>query len=144
MTDLPTGTVTFLFTDIEGSTRLWAEHGEVMGRAVARHDELIGDAVEGHGGYVFSTAGDSFSAAFSVAHEAVDAAVQAQVAITSEGWGETSIRVRMGIHIGEAEERAGDYFGSVVNETARLMASAHGGQILASLWGYRHSPVGSA
>ena len=111
MSDLPTGTVTFLFTDIEGSTRLWADHPEVMGGAVVRHEELIREAVETHGGYVFSTAGDSFAAAFSTADEAIDAAVQAQLTVASEGWGETPIRVRMGIHSGEAQERDGDYFG---------------------------------
>ena len=132
MADLPTGTVTFLFTDIEGSTRLWADHPEVMGGAVARHEELIRQAFEGHGAYVFFTAGDSFGAAFSTVQGAMDAAVQAQFAIALEVWGETPIRVRMGIHSGEAEERDGNYFGPVVNETARLMATAHGGQILAS------------
>ncbi len=132
MAERPTGTVTFLFTDIEGSTRLWAEHPEPMGKAVARHEKLIVEAVESRRGHVFFTAGDSFGVAFASAGEAVSAAVAAQVAISTGEWGETPLRVRMGIHTGEAEERAGSYFGPVVNEAARLMAAAHGGQILAS------------
>jgi predicted ATPase/class 3 adenylate cyclase len=128
----PSGTVTFLFTDVEGSTRLWEQHRQAMQPALATHDRLIGSAIEAHGGYVFSTAGDAFSVAFARAGDAVTAAVDAQLSLAAEEWGSTEIRVRMGIHTGEAEERDGDYFGPPLNRGARLMAAAHGGQVLAS------------
>jgi class 3 adenylate cyclase len=78
MAELPTGTVTFLFTDLEGWTRLWQEHPEEMRRALARHDELLREAIEGHSGYVVKTTGDGFLAAFAAAHDALDAAVAGQ------------------------------------------------------------------
>ncbi|TMK56635.1 MAG: adenylate/guanylate cyclase domain-containing protein, partial [Actinobacteria bacterium] len=99
MTALPSGTVTFLFTDLEGSTRLWEDHPEAMKGALARHDELIRDAIEGHGGYVVKTTGDGFHAAFATAHDAVSAAVEAQRALGAEPWEATGpLRVRMGVH----------------------------------------------
>ena len=129
----PTGTVTFLFTDIEGSTRLWESAPEAMRRALARHDELLRHAIGEHGGLVFSTGGDGLAAAFARAEEAVRAAVGAQARLSGEPWPDGApIRVRMGLHSGTAEERDGDYFGPVVNRTARLMAVAHGGQVLCS------------
>lgn len=104
-----------------------------MQTALERHDEIVRGAVERHGGYVFSTAGDSFSAAFSRVGDAVDAALAAQAALRAETWPhDAPIRVRMGLHCGAAQERGGDYFGSVVNRAARLMSAGHGGQILAS------------
>jgi predicted ATPase len=104
-----------------------------MGAAIARHDELVRSAVEAHGGYVFSTGGDGFAAAFARAGDAIAAAVGAQVALAGESWpADATIGVRMGLHTGEAEERDGDYFGSAVNRSARLMALAHGGQVVAS------------
>ena len=78
MAEVPSGTVTFLFTDIEGSTRLWQEHPEAMKAALARHDVIVRDAIEGHGGHVVKTTGDGFHAAFSTVHDAVDAAIDAQ------------------------------------------------------------------
>jgi predicted ATPase/class 3 adenylate cyclase len=131
---LPTGTVTFLFTDIEGSTRLWQEHPEAMRPALARHDELVRAAIESHGGQVVKTTGDGAHAAFTNAIDAVVAAVAAQRAIATEPWVlEEPLAVRIGIHSGPAELRDGDYYGTAVNKAARLMSAAHGGQTLASL-----------
>jgi len=125
--------VTFLFTDIEGSTRLWQHDEEAMRAALERHDSIVKSASDGHGGYVFSTGGDGFGVAFARAGEAVAAAVDAQAALLAEPWPEGArILVRMGLHTGEAEERDGDYFGTVVNRAARLMAVGHGGQVLCS------------
>jgi predicted ATPase/class 3 adenylate cyclase len=134
MSGLPSGTVTFLFTDLEGSTRLWESHPEAMRPALARHDAIVRNAIEGHDGFVVKTTGDGFHAAFGTAHDAVDAAVAAQLALGSEAWDLTGpLRVRMGLHTCEAELRDGDYYGSAVNRAARLMATAHGGQIVLSL-----------
>lgn len=132
MPSLPTGTVTFLFTDIEGSTRLWEEHPEAMKAALARHDEILRAAIEDHGGYVFTTAGDAFCAAFRQAPDALIAALSAQLEMLAEKWGDLDLRVRMGLHTGDADERAGDYFGPVVNRAARLMSAANGSQVLVS------------
>lgn len=127
----PPGTVTFLFTDVEGSTRLWEQHPIEMQAALERHDEILRAAIEGHGGFVFTTAGDAFAAAFARARDAVDAAVTAQRGLGAEPWPDlTPVRVRMGLHTGEAQERGGDYFGSALNRAARVMAAGHGGQIL--------------
>jgi predicted ATPase/class 3 adenylate cyclase len=129
----PSGTVTFLFTDIEGSTHRWQTAPEAMRQALQRHDTILRSAIDGHGGYVFSTGGDGFAAAFARAGAAVAAAADAQIALGVEPWPEgAAIRVRMGVHTGEAEERDGDYFGSAVNRTARLMGVAHGGQVVCS------------
>jgi predicted ATPase/class 3 adenylate cyclase len=129
----PAGTVTFLFTDIEGSTRLWQEAPEAMATALERHDELVSNAIEARGGYVFSTGGDGFAAAFARAGDALAAAVAAQETLLAEPWPAGAvIRVRMALHTGEAVERQGDYFGTAVNQAARLMALAHGGQVLAT------------
>ena len=87
MPDLPTGTVTFLFTDIEGSTRLWQEHREAMRPALARHDELIRNAIESHAGHVVKTTGDGVHAAFATGHDAIDAAVAAQRGVRGGGMG---------------------------------------------------------
>jgi predicted ATPase/class 3 adenylate cyclase len=134
MTELPSGTVTFLFTDLEGSTRLWEENPESMPGALARHDEIVRGAVELHGGCVVKTTGDGFHAAFGAAQGAVDAAVAAQLALVAEAWEATGpLRVRMGIHSGPAELRGGDYYGTAVNRAARLMSAAHGGQVVVSL-----------
>ena len=127
----PSGTVTFLFTDIEGSTRLWDAAPNTMQAALERHDHILRTAVEGHGGYIFATGGDGFAVAFNRVGDALAAAVAAQEELGVESWPEgASIRVRMGLHTGEAAERQGDYFGPTVNRTARLMATAHGGQIV--------------
>ncbi len=130
---LPTGTVTLLFSDIEGSTRLWGQAPDAMALALRRHDELLRLAIEGSGGYVFKTVGDAFCAAFPSAKEAVQAAGQAQSAVAAEPWPkEAVLRVRMALHTGECEERDGDYFGQAVNRVARLQAVAHGGQVVLS------------
>ena len=130
----PTGTVTFLFTDIEGSTRLWETDSESMSEALARHDELLKSAIEARGGYVFKTVGDAFCAAFGTATDALEAALASQRALLEEGWADEieAIRVRMALHAGEAEERGGDYFGPTLNRVARLLSTGHGGQILVS------------
>ncbi|HZP29805.1 MAG TPA: adenylate/guanylate cyclase domain-containing protein [Acidimicrobiia bacterium] len=134
MTELPTGTVTFLFTDVEGSTRLWEEQPAAMARALPRHDEILRGAVEAHHGVVVKSTGDGIHAAFAAAPDAVAAAIDAQLELVREPWpDDLTLRVRMGIHTGEAELRAGDYYGTTTNRAARLMAVAHGGQILCSL-----------
>jgi predicted ATPase/class 3 adenylate cyclase len=125
--------VTFLFTDLEGSTRLWEEHSDAMRAALARHDEILRDAVEGHAGHVVKTTGDGLHAVFATAHDAVVAAVVAQRALGGEPWPlPEPFRVRIGVHTGEAEIRDGDYYGSAVNRAARVSAAAHGGQIVVS------------
>jgi class 3 adenylate cyclase len=129
----PTGTLTFLFTDIEGSSRLWEDNPPAMQAALARHDELPRWAIEEHGGYVFKTVGDAFCAVFPTAPEALEAALEAQRTLLSEEWSETGpLRVRMALHMGAAEERDGDYFGPPLNRVARLLSAAHGGQVLLS------------
>ena len=129
----PSGTVTFLFTDIEGSTRLWERDPEAMGAALARHDALLRQAVEEHGGHVFKTVGDAFCAAFATAPLAAEAALAAQRALAAEPWpAGRPLLVRMALHTGAAEARNGDYFGPPLNRVARLLAAGHGGQILLS------------
>jgi hypothetical protein len=114
--------VTFLFTDIEGSTRRWEADAEAMRAALLAHDEVLRSAIESHGGFLFSHTGDGVVAAFASPRSAVDAAVKAQLAL--------ELPARMGIATGEAELRDGDYFGTVLNRAARVMAAGHGGQIL--------------
>ena len=123
----------FLFTDLEGSTRLWQAFPEAMKTALARHDELLHAAVEGANGQVVKTTGDGIHAVFGSADGAVDACIAAQRCLLQENWGEPGpLRVRMGLHIGEAQQRGGDYYGTTLNRAARLMAAAHGGQVLLS------------
>jgi predicted ATPase/class 3 adenylate cyclase len=134
MPDLPSGTVTFLFTDIEGSTRLWEHEPAATGAALARHDALVREAIARHAGHVFMTAGDAFCAAFRTPTSALAAACEAQVALTNEPWaGRARIKVRMALHTGVAEARDSGYFGPPLNRVARLLAAGHGGQILLSL-----------
>jgi predicted ATPase/class 3 adenylate cyclase len=131
MAATPTGTLTFLFTDLEGSTRLWEEHPEAMKDALSRHDEIVRASIDASGGRVFSTGGDGMAAAFRVATAAVDAALELQRNLQAETWGDTGpLRARVAVHAGEAHERDGDYFGPALNRTARLMAVAHGGQVV--------------
>ncbi|MDT5412747.1 MAG: hypothetical protein QOG14_4967 [Mycobacterium sp.] len=118
----PTGVLTFLFTDVEGSTRRWEADAEGMRAALAAHDELLRSAIQGHGGWLFKHTGDGVCAAFASPRSAVDAAVAAQR--------ELQLPVRMGLATGEAELRDSDYFGTVLNRAARVMATGHGGQIL--------------
>ncbi|HKU66877.1 MAG TPA: adenylate/guanylate cyclase domain-containing protein, partial [Candidatus Baltobacteraceae bacterium] len=129
----PTGTVTFLFSDIEGSTTRWDADRDAMTVAVARHDAVMRAALEAHGGYVFKTMGDAFCAAFAMAGEAAIAALDAQRALAAEDFSAVGgVRVRMAVHTGTADERDGDYFGPTVNRVARLLAVGHGGQVLVS------------
>ena len=118
----PSGVVTFLFTDVEGSTRRWEADADGMRKALAAHDEVLRSAIEGHGGWLFKHTGDGVCAAFASPRSAVDAAVAAQRAL--------ELPVRMGLATGEAELRDGDYFGAVLNRAARVMAAGHGGQVL--------------
>ncbi len=133
MTTIPSGTVTFLFTDLEGSTRRWEDHPEVMKVAMARHDSIVRTAIESRGGAVFTTAGDEFCSAFSQPSSALDAAIAIQLALEGEEWGSVGpFRVRMALHSGNADERDGDYFGPPLNRCARLLSIGHGGQVLTS------------
>ena len=129
----PTGTVTFGFCEVEGSSRLWVTHRKKMAAAVSRLDVLVRAVVNRHGGFVFATGGESFGAAF---HRADDAAAwgrELQLEVTGEPWpGGVELRLRIGINTGETEERAGSYFGAAVNAAARIAAAGHGGQILVS------------
>src|SRR5215207_6711724 len=129
-----TGTITFLFTDVEGSTSLWERNPEAMSEALSRHDEIVRTAIEAYNGHVFKTVGDAFHAIFSSASDALQAALGAQRALLHEEWAETGpLRVRMALHTGAAEERDGDYFGPSLNRVARLLSAGHGGQTLLSL-----------
>jgi predicted ATPase/DNA-binding SARP family transcriptional activator len=131
--DLPTGTVTFMFTDIESSTRLWDEHPEAMEDALVRHDAILRDTIESHRGRVVKSMGDGMVAVFGDAADAVGAAVTAQRALSEEPWSVTGpLRARMGLHTGEAQQRDGDYFGLALNRAARIMGAGHGGQVLCS------------
>ncbi|HEY2508310.1 MAG TPA: adenylate/guanylate cyclase domain-containing protein [Streptosporangiaceae bacterium] len=129
----PTGTVTLLFTDIQGSTRLWEAEPDAMAVALRRHDEILRGSIEEAGGYVFKTVGDAFCATFWSADAALAAVLASQRLLGEEDWPTSRVvRVRMGLHTGVCEERDGDYFGPVVNRTARLEAVAYGGQVLLS------------
>src|SRR6516164_6076848 len=118
----PSGVVTFLFTDVEGSTRRWENDADAMRAALAAHDEVLRRVIEAHGGWLFKHTGDGVCVAFSSPRSAVDAAIVAQRKL--------ELPVRMGIATGEAELRDGDYFGTVLNRAARVMAAGHGGQVL--------------
>ncbi len=132
------GTLAFLFTDIAGSTQLWERLPEAMTVALARHDTILRAAVEASGGRVVKTTGDGLMAVFPTATAGVAASLAAQLALGAEAWQETgSLRVRMGLHAGDAERRGDDYFGPTINRTARIMAAGHGGQILLSASGRR-------
>ena len=132
---LPSGTVTFLFTDIEGSTQLWEKHPEEMRAALAQHDSILRGAVTSNKGHVIKTTGDGIHAVFGTAIDAVNATVEAQHAFQTTRFGKNSdiaIRVRMGVHTGEAELRDGDYYGQSLNRAARIMSVGFGGQTLLS------------
>ncbi len=135
MTSPPSGTVTFLFTDIEGSTRRWEQQPEAMKVALARHDAMVREQIEAHGGHVFQTIGDAFCAAFANAHDALMVAVETQRALSREAWptevGE--IRVRIALHSGTAEVQANDYFAPhTLNRLSRILSATHGGQTIIS------------
>src|SRR6516165_8253917 len=121
-TAAPSGVVTFLFTDVEGSTRRWENDAQAMRAALVVHDKVLRTVIEAYDGFLFSHTGDGFVAAFASPMSAVNAAIDAQR--------ELGLPVRMGLATGEAELRDGDYFGTVLNRAARVMAAGHGGQIL--------------
>ncbi len=122
----PTGTVTFLFADIEGSTRRWQDEPEAMRALLVEHDAIWREVIDKHRGHLFKHTGDGVAAVFGSAADACAAAVDAQARLRDV------LPVRVGLHTGEAELREGDYFGSTLNRCARLMGVAHGGQIVCS------------
>jgi predicted ATPase/class 3 adenylate cyclase/Tfp pilus assembly protein PilF len=129
-----TEALTFLFTDIEGSTTLWEQYPDAMKSVLAAHDTLIRHAIEEHGGRIFKTVGDAFHAVFPQAENALQAAIESQRILYQQSWkGIPGLRVRMALHTGTAEERDGDYFGPALNRLSRLLAAGHGGQTLLSL-----------
>ncbi len=130
----PTGTVTFLYTDIEGSTRLAREYPDALPRLLARHDDILNRSVQAYRGHVFQTVGDAFCVAFHSAGDALNAAVSAQRALHTESWEPAPVKVRMGLHTGRADYRQGQYDGYLtLSHVQRLMSAAHGGQVLISL-----------
>jgi class 3 adenylate cyclase len=142
---LPTGTVTFLFTDIEGSTTLWEQHPDAMQVALARHDKLLRHAIESSDGCIVKSTGDGAYAAFASAMDALAACLSAQRALQAGEEGASNpepaasdvrppiaLPVRMGLHTGVAELRESDYLGAALNRAARIMSAAHGGQVLLS------------
>jgi class 3 adenylate cyclase len=133
MSRLPEGTVTFLFTDIEGSTRLWEQHPQAMQAALSQHDQLLREVIERHDGQVVKQRGDGVHAVFGAARDALVAVLAAQRALWTAEWPITGpLRVRMGLHTGEAAQREGDYYAPAVNRAARVAAAGHGGQVLLS------------
>jgi predicted ATPase/class 3 adenylate cyclase len=130
---LPSQTLAFLFTDIEGSTRLWERYHEPMKEALERHDEILREAVKSSNGHVVKSTGDGLMAVFNLAVDGVSACLKAQHDLGCARWGETgALRVRMALHVGEAAKRNGDYYGLTLNRTARVMSAGHGGQVLLS------------
>jgi predicted ATPase/class 3 adenylate cyclase len=130
---LPTGAVTFAFTDIEGSTARWERDRAAMQEAVRRHDAILRAAITGHDGHVFKTLGDAFCAVFARPDDAVAAMLAAQQALAAQDFSAVDgLRVRVALHTGSADERDGDYFGPALNRVARLLSVGHGGQILIS------------
>lgn len=134
MNFLPAGNVTFLFTDIEGSTLLFQQFPDAMPRALVRHHEILHGAIESHDGQIFQIIGDAFCASFADARVALDAALAAQRALHQEAWGEIgALRVRMGLHTGKAETHSGEYISSLtLVRVQRIMNAGHGGQTLLS------------
>src|SRR6188474_1552734 len=133
MSSLPSGTITFLFTDIEGSTRLLQQLGGQYSALLARQQQILREAFAAHGGSVVDSPGDSFFAAFPRAVQAIQAVVQAQRALAAQAWPDgVSVRVRMGLHTGEAQVSAANYVGLDVHRAARIADAAHGGQVLLS------------
>jgi predicted ATPase/class 3 adenylate cyclase len=134
MTHLPSGTVTFLFTDIEGSTRLAQQYPEAAPGLMARHNEILEQSIQAHDGYIFQKVGDSFCAAFHSSGEALNAALDAQKCLFQELWTPAPVKVRMGIHTGDAQAGSdGQYSGyTTLALTQRIMSAGHGGQVLLS------------
>ena len=133
MAELPTGTVTFLFSDIEGSTRLLHVLGDRWPEALEQHRRLLREAFERHGGVEVGTEGDSFFVAFARARDGLAAAADGQRALARHAWPDGHpVRVRIGLHTGEAVVTETNYVGVDVHRAARVMAAGHGGQILVS------------
>jgi len=133
MDSLPSGTVTFLFTDIEGSTKLAQEHPDIWEKLRERHHAILQSAMDAHKGYVFQIIGDAFCVAFHTTSDGLNAAIDAQHKLQTEDWGETPIKVRMGLHTGSAERRETDYRGYLtMAKVQRVMSVAYGEQILLS------------
>lgn len=133
MSQTQTKVWTFLFTDIEGSTKLWEAHPEAMRPLLARHDAILRKVIEENRGRVVKQVGDSFHAVFSRPADAVKAVVAAQSSLLKENWSDVGpIKVRMAVHTGEADERDGDYFGAALNRCSRMLTAGHGGQTLLS------------
>jgi predicted ATPase/class 3 adenylate cyclase len=130
---LKSGSLVFFFSDLEGSTQLWEQHPALMRPALARHDDILQHCIQSAGGQIVKTTGDGVLAGFGTAAAAVLAALCTQRTLLAANWGVLgTLRVRLGLHVGEAEVRDGDYYGPAVNRAARLMAIAHGGQTLLS------------
>src|SRR5579864_4248324 len=130
---LPSGTVAFLFTDIEGSTQRWEAHRAAMAAAIERHDAILEQAIEAHDGHTFKRMGDAFCAVFRTAPQAIAAARDAQRTLIQEDFSAVDgLKVRMAVHVGHADEHNGDYYGPSVNRIARLLAIGYGGQVLVS------------
>src|SRR5512140_687653 len=135
MINYPSGTVTFLFTDIEGSTKIAQDHPEAMPALLARHHEILHQSIQAYHGYVFQVIGDGFCVAFHSAEEALNAALEAQRRLQSEAWSPVPLKVRMGLHTGKADiQESGQYRGYLtLSQVQRLTSAAHGGQVLLSL-----------
>jgi predicted ATPase/class 3 adenylate cyclase len=130
---LPSGTVTFLFSDIEGSTERWASDRDAMREALRTHDRLVKDAIAANGGHIFKTIGDAFCAAFATPESAAAAALDVEGRLAANDFREVGgLRVRIALHSGTADQREGDYFGPALNRAARLLDVAHGGQVVVS------------
>src|SRR5271169_2512245 len=129
----PSGPVTLLFTDVEGSIGLWEADPEAMAEASARHTRIVREQIEVAGGHVVKTVDEAFRAVFADPSAALASAVAVQRAAGAEPWPPgLPIRVRMAVHSGACVERDGDYFGPVVSRAGRLLAAGHGGQVLVS------------
>lgn len=126
----PSGTVALLFTDIESSMRLWSADTSAMAASLEAHDALLEAGIEAADGYIFTRAGDSYAAAFATVDEAIAVAERCQRDLDGLEWPGPTLRVRMGLHVGEVQTRDGDYFGPAVNLAARVCDAGHGGQIL--------------
>lgn len=129
---LPTGTVTFLFTDVEGSSAQWDAASSEMQSRLALHNSVLDDSIASHAGHVVKTMGDGYMAVFERPEAAIRAAVGAQRGLTDLDWSGDPLKVRMGIHTGQVDLIDGDYLGPDVNRAARIEAAGHGGQILMS------------
>jgi class 3 adenylate cyclase len=135
MNNPPSGTVAFLFTDIEGSTKRWEQYPQQMQAALQHHDVILRSTIESNGGYIFKTMGDAFYSAFPTPLSALKAALQAQRALQAADWPTQigSVSVRMALHTDMVEQRDEDYFGQPLNRVARLLSAGHGGQVLLSI-----------